>query len=187
MIIDLVLSALVRKTFDFPSLDLLYNICHWIVVFYTAAEKLNLIVFHFRATVPGFRLSNVAELRVYNGLHHTYQHQVLLTITFYISISQRSYQNERKCGGVKEISYSVTKFGYQTAELLEGKPKQLESVQTTVKSDVQESVSAEISSYSKAVSKVPPETALTEQSLKKVVRSAVSKEDSSRNFVVFGK
>ena len=111
----------------------------------------------------------------------------MLTITFYISISQRSYQNERKCGGVEEISYSVTKFGYQTAELLEGKPKQLESVQTAVKSAVQESVSAEISSYSKAVSKVPPETALTEQSLKKVVRSAVSKEDSSGNFVVFGK
>ena len=50
------------------------------------------------------------------------------------------------------------------SELLEGKSKQLESVQTTVKSAFQETVQAEIRSYSKAVSKVPPETALTEQS-----------------------
>ena len=109
-----------------------------------------------------------------------------LQFTFYISISQRSYQNERRCGGVEKLSYLVTKFGYQTAELLEGKSKQLESVQTTVKSAVQESIQADIS-YSKAVSKVPPETAPTEQSLKKVVQSAVSKEDSNWNFVVFGK
>ena len=72
------------------------------------------------------------------------------------------------------------------SELLEGKSKQLESVQTTVKSAVQETVQAEIRSYSKAVSKDPPETALTEQGLKKAVQSAVSKEDRSKNFVVFG-
>ena len=62
----------------------------------------------------------------------------------------------------------------------------MESVQTTVKSAVQESVQAEFSTYSKAVSNVPPETALAKQSLKKAVQIAVSNEDRSRNFVVFG-
>ena len=60
------------------------------------------------------------------------------------------------------------------SERLEGKSKQLESVQTTVKSAVQETVQAEIRSYSKAVSKDPPETVLSEQSLKKAVHTRIS-------------
>ena len=72
------------------------------------------------------------------------------------------------------------------SELLECKSKQLESVQTTVKSAVQDTVQAEMKSYSQAVLKATPNTIITEESLKKVVQKAVSEDDRSRNVVIFG-
>jgi hypothetical protein len=71
-------------------------------------------------------------------------------------------------------------------ELLEAKANQLESVQTTVKSAVQDTVQAEIKLYSQAVLKASPNTTITEESLKKVVQKAVSEEDRSRNVLIFG-
>ena len=53
-------------------------------------------------------------------------------------------------------------------ELLEAKANQLESVQTTVKSAVQDTVQAEIKSYSQDVLKALPNTTITEESLKKL-------------------
>ena len=62
------------------------------------------------------------------------------------------------------------------AELLEIKSNQLESVHSTVKTAVQNTV--------QAVSTTAP--VLTEESLKKVVQNAVSEEDRSRNVLIFG-
>ena len=70
------------------------------------------------------------------------------------------------------------------AELLEIKSNQLESVHSTVKTAVQNTVQAEMKSYSQAVSTTAP--VLTEESLKKVVQNAVSEEDRSRNVLIFG-
>ena len=70
------------------------------------------------------------------------------------------------------------------AELLETKSKQLESVHSTVKTAVQDTVQAEMKSYSQAVTKNAP--VLAEESLKKVVQNAVSEEDRSMNVLNFG-
>ena len=70
------------------------------------------------------------------------------------------------------------------AELLEIKSKQLESVHSTVKTAVQDTVQAGIITYSQAVSKAAP--ALTEESLKKVVQNVVSEEDRTKNVLIFG-
>ena len=70
------------------------------------------------------------------------------------------------------------------AELLEIKSNQLESVHSTVKTAVQDTVQAGIITYSQAVSKAAP--ALTEESLKKVVQNVVSEEDRTKNVLIFG-
>ena len=70
------------------------------------------------------------------------------------------------------------------AELLEIKSKQLESVHSTVKTTVQDTVQAGIITYSQAVSKAAP--VLTEESLKKVVQNVVSEEDRTKNVLIFG-
>ena len=70
------------------------------------------------------------------------------------------------------------------AELLEIKSKQLESVHSTVKTAVQDTVQAGIITYSQAVSKAAP--VLTEESLKKVVQNVVSEEDRTKNVLIFG-
>jgi len=72
------------------------------------------------------------------------------------------------------------------SELLDVKSKQLESVQVAVKSAVQDTVKSEMKSYSQAVVQSSPNATITEESLKKVVQKVVSKEDRSRNVIVFG-
>ena len=73
-------------------------------------------------------------------------------------------------------------------ELLEVNSKQLQSVQTVVKTAVQDTVQTEMKSYSEAVLKSSPSAAPTfmTANLKKVVQNVVAEEDRSRNVVVFG-
>ena len=73
-------------------------------------------------------------------------------------------------------------------ELLDTKSKELQSVETAVKAAVQDTVQAEMMSYSKALSGSTSCTApkFTEQSLKKVVQKVVREEDRSRNVMIFG-
>ena len=70
------------------------------------------------------------------------------------------------------------------SQLLDVKSKQLESVQVTVKSAIQDTVISEMKSYSQAVVQSSPNSTITEESLKnlkKVVQKVVSEEDRSRN------
>ena len=73
-------------------------------------------------------------------------------------------------------------------ELLEVKSEQLESVQTVMKTAVQDTVQTEMKSYSQAVLKSPPSAAptFTTENLKKVVQNVVAEEDRGKNVVVFG-
>ena len=73
-------------------------------------------------------------------------------------------------------------------ELLDIKTKELDSVQRTVKTAVENTVQAEIKSYSAAVSKHSPSSAstFTAENLKKVVQNVVAEEDRSRNVLIFG-
>ena len=57
------------------------------------------------------------------------------------------------------------------SKLLDVKSKQLESVQVTVKSAVQDTVKSEMKSYSQAIVQSSPNATITEESLKKVVQS----------------
>ena len=68
------------------------------------------------------------------------------------------------------------------------KTKELDSVQRTVKTVVENTVQAEIKSYSAAVSKHSPSSAstFTAENLKKVVQNVVAEEDRSRNVLIFG-
>ena len=71
------------------------------------------------------------------------------------------------------------------SELLVNKTEQLQSLQTTVKTSVQDTVKAEFVSYSAAVQKTQT-LVLAPDHLKTVVRNVVEEEDRSRSVMVFG-
>ena len=71
------------------------------------------------------------------------------------------------------------------SELLASKTDQLQSLQTTVKTSVQDTVKAEFVSYSAAVQKTQTQV-LAPENLKTVVRNVVEEEDRSRSVIVFG-
>ena len=73
-------------------------------------------------------------------------------------------------------------------ELLDKRTEELDSVQRTVKTTVENTVQAEFQSYSAVVSKYSPSSApiFTPENLKNVVRNVVSEEDRSRNVLIFG-
>lgn len=83
---------------------------------------------------------------------------------------------------VIDTQQSVVKLQEQ---LIESKNEQLMSLQTTVKSSVQESVKAEFKSYSSAVQKGQNQQQ-THENLKAVVKAVVEEEDRSRNIMMFG-
>ena len=71
-------------------------------------------------------------------------------------------------------------------ELLNCKTEQLQSFQTAVKATVQNTVQAEIKSYSSAVAQKAHSPAFTPETLKKVVQNVVEEEDRSKNRMIFG-
>ena len=76
-------------------------------------------------------------------------------------------------------------------QIIDNKDKQLDAVQTVVKSSVESNLKEQFKSYSEAaaanVMVCQPESSLTDPAtLKKVVKSVVQEEDRSRNVVIFG-
>ena len=71
-------------------------------------------------------------------------------------------------------------------ELLEKKNEELQSLKSNVTSTVQSTVKREIRSFSEALKSVPEKSALCEEKLKTVVRSAISEDDRSRNLIIHG-
>ena len=71
------------------------------------------------------------------------------------------------------------------AELLRCKSDQLETLQATVKTSVEDTVKAEIRSYSKAVQENSPPPAISHETVKSIVQTVVQQEDRSRSFMVF--
>ena len=73
------------------------------------------------------------------------------------------------------------------SELLESKNVQLQTLQTTVKSSVAETVKAEFVSYSAAVKKNQSTSSpIAPETLKSVVRKVAEEDDRSRSLMVFG-
>ncbi len=72
-------------------------------------------------------------------------------------------------------------------ELLENKSNQLKTVQSAVQNTVQETVHAEIRSYSEVLtdSVAAQNSTFSAHNLKKVVRDIVDQEDRSRNIMIF--
>lgn len=73
------------------------------------------------------------------------------------------------------------------AELLQCKNDQLEALQATVKTSVEDTVKAEIRCYSKVVQEnLPPAPpAISHETVKSIVQTVVQAEDRSRSFMVF--
>lgn len=71
------------------------------------------------------------------------------------------------------------------AELLQCKNDQLQSLQATVKTSVEDTVKAEIKSYSKAVQENLPQPAIAQETVKTIVQAVMQEEDRSRSFMVF--
>ena len=72
-------------------------------------------------------------------------------------------------------------------QLLDSKDRQLQSLQTTVKSSVEDTVKEQFKSYSEAVKTQQCHSqSLTPETLTTVVRKVVEREDRSRNFMIFG-
>lgn len=84
---------------------------------------------------------------------------------------------------VIESQESVIKLQEQ---LIESKNEQLESLQTTVKSSVKETVKAEFKSYSSVVEGHVQNLSVAPATLKSVVKQVVEEEDRGRNIMVFG-
>ena len=75
------------------------------------------------------------------------------------------------------------------SDLIQTKDHQLLSLQSAVKSTVETVVQKEVKSYSEAVAKnstVPGVPAMTPDSVKRAVQSAISDEDRGKNLIVFG-
>ena len=71
-------------------------------------------------------------------------------------------------------------------ELLEKKNEELQCLKSNVTSTVQSIVKQEIRSFSEVLKSVPEKSALCEERLKTVVRSAISEDDRSRNLIIYG-
>ena len=75
-------------------------------------------------------------------------------------------------------------------QLINCKDKQLEGVETVVKSSVENNLKEQFKSYSEAAAEnvmvCKPEGLTDPETLKKVVKSVVQEEDRSRNVVIFG-
>ena len=71
-------------------------------------------------------------------------------------------------------------------DLLEKKNEQLVSLQSDIKTTVQDTVETEIRSYSSVVTSAPPSSPLCENNLKTAVRTAIEEEDRSKNLVIYG-
>ena len=75
-------------------------------------------------------------------------------------------------------------------QLINCKDKQLEGVETVVKSSVENNLKEQFKSYSEAAAEnvmvCKPEGLADPETLKKVVKSVVQEEDRSRNVVIFG-
>ena len=71
------------------------------------------------------------------------------------------------------------------AELLQCKNDQLQSLQTTVKTSVEDTVKAEFQSYSKVVQENLPQPAISQETVKTIIKTVVQEEDRSRSFMVF--
>ena len=84
-----------------------------------------------------------------------------------------------------ELISSQQKVIQLQSELLASKTEQLQTLQTTVKTSVQDTVKAEFVSYSAAVQKTQTQV-LTPEHLKTVVKNVVEEEDRSRSLIVFG-
>ena len=74
------------------------------------------------------------------------------------------------------------------SELLACKNEQLESLQTSVKSSVGESVKAEFQSYSSVLQANCPESQkpVSSEMIKKAVKTVVQEEDRNKNLMIFG-
>ena len=64
--------------------------------------------------------------------------------------------------------------------------EQFQSLQTTVKSTVQENIQSEMKSYSSALTEKLPPAIISPETLKKVVQAVVEEEDRSTNLMLFG-
>ena len=73
-------------------------------------------------------------------------------------------------------------------QLLEVQSENLDTVKKTVGSVIEETVEKEIKLYSQAVSKTTASAtpAITKEDLKTVLKTVVSEEDRSKNFIIFG-
>ena len=70
-------------------------------------------------------------------------------------------------------------------ELLASRTDQMQAVQATVKTTVEDSVKAEIKSYSKVVQESLPVPTIAHDTVKSIAQAVVQQEDRSRGFMVF--
>ena len=71
-------------------------------------------------------------------------------------------------------------------EQLKCNQEQFQSLQTTVKSTVQDTMQSEMKSYSSALTEKSPLAIISPETLKKVVQAVVEEEDRSKNLMLFG-
>ena len=72
------------------------------------------------------------------------------------------------------------------SEIIECKDRQLQSVQSAMETAVQTTMKKEMRQYSDVVGKQNSSPALSQQTLKKVVKNAIIEEDRSKNLMIFG-
>ena len=72
------------------------------------------------------------------------------------------------------------------AELLQCKNDQLQTLQTTVKTSVEDTMKTEMKSYSQILQKHVPQPTIANETVKTIVQTVVQEEDRSKSLMVFG-
>ena len=149
------------------DLDLLQRLSVYSTFFTEADEDFNILILKIaEASGCGDRTEFSAEMfekptkKVFSKLMYSMYYEMSIVVRESLK-AMKDAEELKSC--LIRSQESVIKL---QSELLDVKSKQLESVQVTVKSAVQDTVKLEMKSYSQAVVQSSPNATITEKSLK---------------------
>jgi hypothetical protein len=135
----------------------------------------------------GLGMDNLKNINHWTSLSKTASHALprMLTSCFKYMLSMREELVKLQAEPYDLVASQQQVIALQ-AELLQCKNDQLQSLQATVRTSVEDTVKAEFQTYSNvAAQKNVPQQAIPHEIVKNIVKSVVQEEDRSRSFMVF--
>jgi hypothetical protein len=135
----------------------------------------------------GLGMDNLKNINHWTSLSKTASHALpsMLASCFKYMLSMREELVKLQAEPYDLVASQQQVIALQ-AELLQCKNDQLQSLQATVRTSVEDTVKAEFQTYSNvAAQKNVPQQAIPHEIVKNIVKSVVQEEDRSRSFMVF--